>query len=337
LIRLPSIRPLQGQPAALEFEAAAAELVLLPRSKLLPLGQPEQALADAAGMLGRQVGTSAHAYCFVSDNMQACRLDGPGSVAHDFLTNCVALGISGSTHWRTTARLATCRQEVPVLLTALLTLRRVAIHHPQLLDDSLEDVSQVLLECMHGGSPPVCQAAVMALLDLMISFGSGMLKHLEHDGGLPQYSCLLALLLAASRGRTPAIRAWANEALRWASLGVFRCWFPARVLFAEQQHGVPTGARLTAACWGTSWLGTGTCTAHCLTIISQCPCCSAVDRFMAERLQQSRVIRALERYLEYPVPAVRTKAAEWLMVRRQARWLGCSRLNMLLGAWREAQ
>ena len=101
-----------------------------------------------------------------------------------------------------------------MLLTALLTLRRVAIHHPQLLDDSLEDVSQVLLECLHGSDASVTQAAVMALLDLLISYGGGMLRHLEHAGGLPQYSCLLALLLAASRGRTPAIRAWANEALR---------------------------------------------------------------------------------------------------------------------------
>ena len=30
-----------------------------------------------------------------------------------------------------------------MLLAALLTLRRVAIYHPQLLGDSLEDVSQV--------------------------------------------------------------------------------------------------------------------------------------------------------------------------------------------------
>jgi hypothetical protein len=44
----------QVQQAEVEFEAAA-QLVLLPRAKLLPLVQPEQALADAAGMLGRQV------------------------------------------------------------------------------------------------------------------------------------------------------------------------------------------------------------------------------------------------------------------------------------------
>ena len=43
-----------AQQVELEFEAAA-QLVLLPRTKLLPLAQPEQALADAAGMLGRQV------------------------------------------------------------------------------------------------------------------------------------------------------------------------------------------------------------------------------------------------------------------------------------------
>lgn len=42
-----------AQQAEQEFEAAA-QLVLLPRAKLLPLAQPEQALADAAGMLGRQ-------------------------------------------------------------------------------------------------------------------------------------------------------------------------------------------------------------------------------------------------------------------------------------------
>ncbi|KAL4431126.1 hypothetical protein ABPG75_006382 [Micractinium tetrahymenae] len=149
----------EGWPPALDFNAAAAELVLLPRPKLLPLAQPEQALADAAGMLGRQV--------------------------------------------------------VPVLLAALLTLRRVAIHHPHLLDDSLEDVSQVLLECLHGSDAAVAQAAVQALLDLMVSYGGGMLRHLEHAGALPQHSCLLGLLLAASRGRTPGIRAWANEALRF--------------------------------------------------------------------------------------------------------------------------
>lgn len=43
-------------PIDLQFEAAAAELALLPRSKLLALAQPEQALADAAGMLGRCAG-----------------------------------------------------------------------------------------------------------------------------------------------------------------------------------------------------------------------------------------------------------------------------------------
>ncbi len=72
----------------------------------------------------------------------------------------------------------------------------------------------MLLECLHGGDETVSQAACMALLDLMVSYGGGMLRHLEHAGGLPQYSCLLGLLLAASRGRTQGIRAWANGALR---------------------------------------------------------------------------------------------------------------------------
>lgn len=123
-------------------------------------------------------------------------------------------------------RCTLCRQEVPVLLTALLALRRVAIHHPHLLADSLEDVIQVLLECVHGANTSVSQAAVMALGDLMMSFGNAMLRHLEHGSfsgssgngngreRLPQYSCLLGLLVAASRGRTPAIRVWANEVLR---------------------------------------------------------------------------------------------------------------------------
>jgi hypothetical protein len=132
-------------------------LVLLPRSKLLPLSQPEQALADAAGMLGEQ-----------------------------------------DTH---------------TLLTALLTLRRVAIHHHGLLGESLADVAALLMECLHGKDAALGQAAVMALLDLLVSFGSAMLRHCEH-ASIPQHSCLLGLLLAASTGRTPAIRYWANEALR---------------------------------------------------------------------------------------------------------------------------
>lgn len=43
-----------------------------------------------------------------------------------------------------------------------------------------------------------------------------MLRHSENRL-IPQYSCLLGLLMAASCGRTPAIRYWANEALRWGA------------------------------------------------------------------------------------------------------------------------
>lgn len=57
-----------------------------------------------------------------------------------------------------------CRQEVPTLLTALLTLRRVAIHHHPLLGDSLEDVVALLMECLHGGAVPVGQAALLTLV-----------------------------------------------------------------------------------------------------------------------------------------------------------------------------
>lgn len=56
------------------------------------------------------------------------------------------------------------RQEAPVLLNGLLTLRRVAIHHHSLLAGSLEDVVALLLECLHGGSEQVGQAAIMALV-----------------------------------------------------------------------------------------------------------------------------------------------------------------------------
>lgn len=98
----------QGHQQELCFESAAAELVLLRRDKLLPLAQPEAALADAASLLERQ--------------------------------------------------------EAPVLLNMLLTLRRVAIHHHSLLAGSLEDVVALLLECLHGGSEEVGQAAIMALV-----------------------------------------------------------------------------------------------------------------------------------------------------------------------------
>ncbi len=56
------------------------------------------------------------------------------------------------------------RQEAPVLLNGLLTLRRVAIHHHTLLASSLEDVVALLLECLHGGTEEVGQAAIMALV-----------------------------------------------------------------------------------------------------------------------------------------------------------------------------
>lgn len=52
-------------------------------------------------------------------------------------------------------------------------------------------------------------------LDLLVSFGNPMLRYCEQRL-VPHHSCLLALLMAASLGRTPAIRAWAEEALRWA-------------------------------------------------------------------------------------------------------------------------
>ena len=117
---------------------------------------------------------------------------------------------------------------MPILLTALLALRRVAIHHHQLLADSLGDVVQLLLECLHGSDAAASQAALMALLDLLVSFGSAMLRHCEHRAaaaatGSPslqppqpaRYSCLLGLLLAASCGSTPPIRHWGNEAGRY--------------------------------------------------------------------------------------------------------------------------
>lgn len=91
----------------------------------------------------------------------------------------------------------------------------MAIHHHQLLGSSLEDAAALLLECLHGGGDPaVGQAAAMALLDLFISFGSAVLRVLERQQQEPQHSCLLGLLMAAALGRTPAIRHWANEALR---------------------------------------------------------------------------------------------------------------------------
>lgn len=52
-------------------------------------------------------------------------------------------------------------------------------------------------------------------LDLLVSFGNPMLRHCEQRL-VPQHSCLLALLMAAALGRTPAIRHCADEALRWA-------------------------------------------------------------------------------------------------------------------------
>lgn len=101
-----------------------------------------------------------------------------------------------------------------MLLTALLTLRRVAIHHHALLAGSLQDVSALMAECIGGSSAQVSQAAIMCLLDLFISLGAPMLRHCENQL-VPHQSCLLALLLAASLGRTPEIRHWAEQALRW--------------------------------------------------------------------------------------------------------------------------
>ncbi len=37
-------------------------------------------------------------------------------------------------------------------------------------------------------------------------------------------------------------------------------------------------------------------------------------RFLAEKLHQSRVTRMLERFLEHPLPHVRSKAAEYLLI-----------------------
>lgn len=153
-----------GSHVELQFDMAAAELALLPRAKLLPLAQPEAALADAADVLGAAA--------------------------------------------------------MPQMLAALLTLRRVAIHHKHLLVGSLGDTAALLLECMHSGDAAVAQAAVMALLDLLATFGNAMLRHLEppppaDQRSLPQqHSCLLALLMAAALGSTPSIRHWADEALR---------------------------------------------------------------------------------------------------------------------------
>lgn len=96
------------------------------------------------------------------------RLEATGSSGLLMASIAVALydgkipGAGGSTsrltHCHTTTCCA-CRQEVPVLLAALLTLRRVAIHHPQLLGDSLEDVSQASRTqpdssvCTHAQTP----------------------------------------------------------------------------------------------------------------------------------------------------------------------------------------
>lgn len=109
------------------------------------------------------------------------------------------------------------RQDPGELLAALLAIRRVAIHHPHLLASSLEDAAALLLECLHSAADPAAgQAAVMAMLDLLVSFGSAALRVMEAQQAAPppQPSCLLGLLLAAALGRTAAIRHWADEALK---------------------------------------------------------------------------------------------------------------------------
>lgn len=141
----------------------------------------------------------------------------------------------------------------------------------------------LLMECLHGGDAAVGQAATLALLDLLVSFGSAMLRHCENRT-MPQYSCLLGLLLAASCGRTPAIRHYANEALRWAAGPAAAA--PTCILSAVGAHPLLP-----------------------YTADNADPAC----RHMAERLNQLKVIRLLEAYLDHPQAAVRSKAAEHLM------------------------
>lgn len=100
----------------------------------------------------------------------------------------------------------------------------MAIHHHHLLASSLGDAAALLLECLHSetGDAAAGQAAVLAMLDLLVSFGSAALRVMEAQQAAvpPQHNCLLGLLLlAAALGRTAAIRHWADEALKCGGMG----------------------------------------------------------------------------------------------------------------------
>ena len=136
-----------------------------------------------------------------------------------------------------------------------------------------------------------------------MSFGNPMLRYCEQHL-VPHHSCLLSLLMAASLGRTPAIRYWAEEALRW----VLAVAVPAVPCASFQVSHIDCRMRpsLAVRSLPSSW-------PHCCTQLSF-RCIPLLRSWIAQRMHQGRVISLLEPYLEHELAPVRQKAAQHLMV-----------------------
>lgn len=150
-------------------------------------------------------------------------------------------------------------------------------------------------------------------LDLLISFGNPMLRYCEQRL-VPHHSCLLALLMAASLGRTPAIRAWAEEALRWVHAGsqsMLCCAMPVPSRCSTAQTGQGALQLFPFAASGGAFHAL--LAAALLAASLQLPP-ALLCSWMALRMHQGRVISLLEPYLEHELAPVRQKAAQHLMV-----------------------
>ncbi|KFM27848.1 hypothetical protein F751_5413 [Auxenochlorella protothecoides] len=77
------------------------------------------------------------------------------------------------------------------LLAAIEMLRRMIRFHPSLVRDCLDDMVRLMQRCLHHADSAVLQAALLAVGDMVTSYGDAMLRYDRPGARIPGSSLLL--------------------------------------------------------------------------------------------------------------------------------------------------
>ncbi|KAL6785864.1 hypothetical protein ACKKBG_A00480 [Auxenochlorella protothecoides x Auxenochlorella symbiontica] len=98
------------------------------------------------------------------------------------------------------------------LLAAIEMLRRMIRFHPSLVRDCLDDMVRLMQRCLHHADSAVLQAALLAVGDMVTSYGDAMLRYDRPGARIPGSSLLLDI--ARLTRKEPGLAQAADAVLR---------------------------------------------------------------------------------------------------------------------------